>query len=34
MTAGKKPKPTALKLITGNPGHRPIIGMIRNRRLR
>ncbi len=24
MTAGRKPKPTALRLITGNPGHRPI----------
>jgi P27 family predicted phage terminase small subunit len=24
MTAGRKPKPTTLKLITGNPGHRPV----------
>jgi P27 family predicted phage terminase small subunit len=24
MTAGRKPKPTSLKLITGNPGHRPL----------
>jgi len=24
MTAGRKPKPTALKLVTGNPGHRPL----------
>jgi P27 family predicted phage terminase small subunit len=24
MTAGRKPKPTRLKLITGNPGHRPV----------
>jgi P27 family predicted phage terminase small subunit len=24
MTAGRKPKPTLLKLITGNPGHWPL----------
>ena len=24
MTAGRKPKPTALKLVTGNPGKRPL----------
>ena len=24
MTSGRKPKPTALKLVTGNPGHRPL----------
>ena len=24
MTAGREPKPTALKLVTGNPGHRPL----------
>jgi len=24
MTAGRKPKPTLLKVITGNPGHRPL----------
>jgi P27 family predicted phage terminase small subunit len=24
MAAGRKPKPTLLKLITGNPGHRPL----------
>jgi P27 family predicted phage terminase small subunit len=24
VTSGRKPKPTWLKLVTGNPGHRPI----------
>jgi hypothetical protein len=24
MTAGRRPKPTRLKLITGNPGKRPL----------
>ena len=24
MTVGRKPKPTALKLVTGNPGKRPL----------